>query len=191
MIDREDARGEISLLVRGGFETPSEIFESLIDSYLDPDDIEPADEEWLVDEIRRQFEDKRMSELSWPDETDWDRLERAFERISARGVLALHCAGLTQSDAISDAGQAYDDRGGRGSGLTGYVFYHRQDVDGVLASGELYLGFGRFEDGDVLAAPRLAVEELKAEGFSVEWAEDPGQRILIKGLVWRKSSPSD
>lgn len=192
MIDRTDASRAISLLVRGGFEGRDDILETMTESHFDPDDLGPDDAAWIASEIDRQVAAKRADEKTWPAETDWDRLDRAFKRIEAKGVLALHCAGTTQSDSISDAGQEYHDRGGKRSGLKGYVFYHQQDVDGALETGELHIGFGTFDENtDRTEVPALAVTELVAIGFPVEWSGDPGQRIRIEQIAWRKRGPAD
>ena len=55
-----------------------------------PDD---ADEAMLHAAVAPEFDRKAAEEASWPNTTDCDRLDQAFEELNARGVIALHNAG--------------------------------------------------------------------------------------------------
>jgi hypothetical protein len=175
----------------GGFETRHGVYEAA-ETFLGEPELADADKAWIKAEIERQWVEKKKAEASWPATTDFDRLDAVFKALDSHGILALHYAGNTQDEAHSDAGQTWHDRGGSKSGLRGFVFYHSQDVEHVLADGQLYIGFGLFEgaDGKAIEIARIAGVALAAAGFKVTMPADEGQRILVTGIDWKKRSPN-
>ena len=129
---------------------------------------------------------KRAAEAGWPAVTDWDRLARAFDALEASGILALHNAGMTTSDAHGDA---WDLIGRDPAGAwRGFAFYHGQDLERAVAGGSLFIGFDAVAGG---AEAKRGVGEdivtaLKAEGFAPEWNGDPETRLEVPGIVWQK-----
>src|SRR5262245_63322817 len=81
----------------------------------------------------------RTEQPSWPAVTDCDRLDQAFASLQAEEILALHNAGLTPSEGIDEMSERYYAAGGAASGIIGYCFYHRQDMEYALNDGELGL----------------------------------------------------
>jgi hypothetical protein len=177
-------------LVWGGFETRDDIFEAA-HTHLGEPKLKPAEIKWIKAEIERQWSEKKKAEATWPATTDFDRLDAVFMALDTSGILALHNAGNTQSDAHGDAGQLWHDRGGRTSGLRGYVYYHGQDLERVVSDGQLYIGFGIFEGSN--AAPieiaRQAGTALTKAGFTVKIPANADERILMTGIDWKKRSP--
>ncbi len=177
--------------VWGGFETREGVYEAA-ETFLGEPELTDADKAWIKAEIEREWcGEKERPKPSWPATTDFDRLDAVFQALDKSGILALHNAGNTQSDARSDAGEAWHDRGGAKSGLRGFVFYHGQDVEHVLADGQLYIGFGLFEGSDAkpIDIARQAGDALAAAGFKVTMPPNADQRILIAGFDWKKRSP--
>src|SRR5437763_809008 len=74
----------IKTWVWSGFYSPAEVQE-MIEDILEDD----ADEALLRAAVEPEFEKKAAAEKSWPAITDCDRLDRAFEELDARGVVAL------------------------------------------------------------------------------------------------------
>ncbi|MDV2985838.1 UNVERIFIED_CONTAM: hypothetical protein Q9R58_16120 [Methylobacteriaceae bacterium AG10] len=192
-IDRVDTAERIAILARGGFETEASTLETILDEYLTPDAIDPDDRRWVEAEVARAFARKREEEETWPLETDFDRLAIAFDALDAGGIIALHCAGYTRSDGISDAAEVYHQRRERGRASRGFVFYHGQDVESVLADQGLYLAFGAFDERDETMAAIAAeiVAAVEAQGLRTRWEGDVGKRILVHPIRWLKRSPSD
>jgi hypothetical protein len=188
--DREDISVLITQLVWGGFDTRDDIRDAAI-YQTQPPVQSPADLAWIDMQIAQEWSKKRTAEATWPTRTDFDRLDDAFKALDAKGVLALHNAGNTQSDAHGDAGQVWHDRGGRASGLHGYIYYHGQDLERVVADGQLYIGFGVFEGAQTapIEIARIAADTLKATGFTVVVPSDDKERISITGIDWKKRSP--
>jgi hypothetical protein len=192
-IDRVDTAERIEILARGGFETEASTLETILDEYLTPDAIAPDDRRWVEAEVARAFARKRADEATWPLETDFDRLAIAFDALDAVGIIALHCAGYTRSDGISDAAEVRHQRKERGRASRGFVFYHGQDVEAVIFDQGLYLAFGSFDDRDETMAAIAAeiVAAVEAQGLRTEWEGDVGTRILVHPIQWLKRSPSD
>ncbi|WHQ70876.1 DUF6891 domain-containing protein [Methylorubrum extorquens] len=180
-IDRADTAERIEILARGGFETEASTLESILDEYLNPDEIDPEDRRWVEAEVVRAFARKRADEATWPLETDFDRLAIAFDTLDASGIIALHDAGYTRSDGISDAAEIYHQRRERGRASRGFVFYHGQDVEAVVCDHGLYLAFGAFDDRDATMAAIAAeiVAAVEAQGLRTHWEGDVGTRILV------------
>lgn len=124
------------------------------------------------------------------------RLTKAFEEISAQNVLALQnfsCCGTCGS--AEAAGEMYEDNS------RGYIYFHEQDTETLIETGETYLGYGvnwqhicteeEFEalsdqqkEQQYLAACRkLADEVLKPafekHGIVFEWNGDVSTRMHI------------
>lgn len=191
-IDRHETGLTIRNSVWSGFETQSEITQFLTEEYFLPDIVSEADRQWIREETAGLFEEKREEEKTWPKETDVDRLEAAFAQLEKVDIIALHNAGVTQSDGRSDAGEEYHARKDEGLRSRGFVFYHRQDIDGALVGGDLYIAFGAFEDADNMAPiiAREATAVLGEHGLKAEWNGDVGQRIRISPFLWRKRGPA-
>lgn len=192
-IDRADTAARIEVLAWGGFETPASTLEAILEEYLRPEEIGDDDRRWIEAEVARAFAAKRDAEATWPAETDVDRLASAFAALDAAGIVALHCAGNTRSDGISDAAEVYHARRDEGGDARGFVFYHGQDVEAVLADHGLYLAFGSFDDRDETAAGIAAeiVAAVEAQGLRTRWDGDVGRRILVHPIRWLNRSPSD
>jgi hypothetical protein len=192
-IDRADTAERIEILARGGFETEASTRETILDEYLTPDEVGPDDRRWIEAEVARAFARKRADEAAWPPETDVDRLARAFDALDAAGIIALHRAGYTRSDGISDAVEVYHQRKEQGRASRGFVFYHGQDVEAVIVDRGLYLAFGAFDDRDetMAAIAREIVAAVEAQGLRTAWQGDVGTRILVHPIRWLKRSPSD
>lgn len=192
-VDRANTAERIEVLTWGGFETPASTLEAILEEYLTPEAIGPDDRGWIEAEVARAFARKRDEEATWPAQTDVDRLAAAFEVLDTAGIIALHCAGYTRSDGISDAAEVFHARREQGRESRGFVFYHGQDVEAVLVDRGLYLAFGAYDDRDETAAGIAAeiVAAVEAQGLRTTWEGDVGKRILVHPIRWLNRSPSD
>jgi hypothetical protein len=96
----------IKTWVWSGFYDRDEINE-MINDILEDD----ADEAFLRSAVEPEFEKKSVAEASWPEETDCDRLDQAFESLNSNGIIALHNAGYTMSDGFSDVSEVLHESG--------------------------------------------------------------------------------
>jgi hypothetical protein len=180
--DRANISNVITRLVWSGFSTKDDIRDAAIYE-PQPSVQSPEDLEWLDKQIEVELAKKRN--------TSFDRLDDVFNLLRSAGILALHNAGNTQSEAEGDARDEWDNLGGPESGLKGFVFYHSQDVEHVVESGDLYIGFRTFP-GSTIAALELAQQtalELQKAGFTVTVPSNVDTRILVTGVDWKKRSP--
>ena len=117
--------------------------------------------------------------------TDCDRLDEAFESLRTQGIVALHNAGYTMSDGHSDVAEALAARdAGR---FFGFCFYHGQDVERAVSSGELWLAFGALQEDDERKreAGQAVRGALEKAGLHVQWDGNPETRILVR-LDWKR-----
>ena len=175
----------IKTWVWSGFYGPDDVQE-MIGDILEDD----ADEAYLRSSVAPEFEKKLAAEASWPEETDCDRLDRAFAELNAIGVIALHNAGYTMSDGISDVGEVLH-RKDRAT-VKGYCFYHGQDVERAVAGNGLMIAFGDVDENKAEkgSVGSLVRDQLETHGFEVQWNGDPETRLCIAILDWKRRSPA-
>jgi hypothetical protein len=182
-------------------ETDNDILESIKSwiwsGFYDPDEIqvmigdileEDADEAMLRGAVEPEFDRKHDAEQSWPVETDCDRLDAAFAELSDNGILALHNAGYTMSEGISDVTEVLKELGR--DGLRGYCFYHGQDVERALAGGGLYIAYGDLHDetSKSVTVGEAVRKVLEQHGFKVAWNGTADDRIHVPLFDWKRRS---
>ena len=86
---------EIEAQVRGGFEDRERIIEIFCEEMYAPGELDATEVEAAVDEAIANHE---AAKHNWPEVTDCDRLDKAFDAINKRGIIGLQNAGYTQSD---------------------------------------------------------------------------------------------
>jgi hypothetical protein len=150
-----------------------------------------VDEGWLRGVIRGEVAAKRKAEETWPEVTDCDRLERAFQALQRQGVIALHRAGFTQSDGLDEVEEDYREAGGKASNYAGHCFYTEQVQEGALDGAGMYIGFGHLSGDDAkgVEVGHLLRAALESEGLSVEWDGTIKTRLFVKGFRWQRRSP--
>lgn len=190
MLD-DDTKEAIHVLSRSGFFDPDDVMEIVCDEMFEGDDV---DEDEVADVIDAEFEALEKDMESWPAVTDCDRLDRAFEALNQRGVIALQNAGYTQSDGYDDFMEAYEEHPKKSS-IIGYCFYQGQDLERAVLGEGLYLAFGPANpDDEARRGPEVGAivrQELQRAGFAVEWNGTFQQRIFIPKLVWQRRPPGE
>lgn len=172
------------LLVWSGFFNEADLANFLLDLEHDPDAQGITKE--IEEHARAEMAKKREAEKAWPPTNDCDRLDAAFRAIEDQRILALHNAGYTRQDAISDA---WDIMSREPEGAwTGYCYYHGQDVEAAVQAHPLFIGFDARSDD---AQAKRAVGEtvamaLRAADFTVEWNNDPETRMSITNIDWKR-----
>lgn len=179
------------LAVAGGYDAGDEIVEGLVELVeYDPvtEEVVAANRDSVVEMIRGMVDDRlaehAAAERTFPATTDCDRVEAAFARLEAAGVLAGEDVGYTQSDLRDDMWERVD----QAASARGWVAFHRQDVERVVDSGVLYVSFAGVSDDDegfrAIGAEVAAV--LAEAGLTVDWNGDPNRRIELVGVRWQK-----
>lgn len=178
--------------VWSGFYDPEEVDE-LIDRLVEAD-ADGAERKALCAAAGSAFTDKAAAERAWPETTDCDRLDHAFDELESAGVIALHNAGDTMSDGLSDVNGEYLDRG-RPDRVTGYCFYHGQDLARAVAGDGLRIAFGGVQDdapdagaGRRAAVGRLVKDTLERHGLAVAWGGHADERLDVR-IDWKRRGP--
>lgn len=177
---------EISTFVRAGLYDRERIFEILLGDMYDPGDLDPEEVEIALDAAIAAHEADKQT---WPAVTDCDRLDAAFTSLRTFGIIALHNAGLTQSDGYSDFQEALAEAPDK-SRIEGYCFYSWQDLELAVAGDGLYLAFGptnpREEVARGPAVGNIVASALRDAGLEVDWDGSFGTRIHLPRIDWKR-----
>lgn len=179
---REFIRREIA----AGYLSKDEILEGAVD-YL----IDDADEAQLRPMAAGLWPElaaeHQAAQAEWPETTDYDRLNAAFESMEAKGIIARQnftCCGSCGSAEIWDEVDVVRDAGGP---ARGYAFFHWQDTERAVDGEGLYLNYGACEEGEAAAleVAKEIVAELQAHELATDWNGQWNQRIGLT-LDWKR-----
>jgi hypothetical protein len=177
--------------VRCGFYDKDRLIALFCEEMYAPGELSPDE---VSDAIDRELELFEEEQESWPPDTDCDRLDRAFEAMSQRGLIALQNAGFTQSDGYEEVSDAYLDVEDEDQ-IIGYCFYHGQDLERAVRRGGLYLAFGPADPKDEETkgplVGRMICEELQRVGLEVKWNGTFKDRIFIPKILWQRRTLDD
>jgi hypothetical protein len=177
---------EITKLVRAGFYDKERLTQIVSEELFAPGELDAADVAAAVDQ---EFAKHEAEKKTWPAITDCDRLDAAFAALNKRGIIALHNAGLTQSDGYDDFRAALMSRPQPAS-VVGYCFYHSQDVERAIQGDGLFLAFGpRNPKDEETKGPEIGIvvrEELERAGLKVKWDGTFAARMSVPQFVWQK-----
>jgi hypothetical protein len=178
--------GEIENLVRGGFETRDRIIEIICEELYKPGELDEAEVTVAVDAA---FTASEKAKTTWPAVTDCDKLDKVFDALNARGVIALQNAGYTQSDGCDDILEAHH-KHPTPDKIIGHCFYHGQDLERAVNGQGLHLAFGPIDSSkEGTEGPRIGamiVEELAQVGFSTQWNGTFAKRIYVPEIDWKR-----
>lgn len=185
----DDLRGLIEAKVYAGFDTRDEMIEQYTD-YL----YEHGHEEGAA-ALAARITDEALAthqtrQSTWPDTTDCDRLDAAFETLERRGIVCrqnFSCCGTCGSAEIWDEmKKTYD----AGQPVVGYAFFHMQDTESAVKGCGLYLNYGATEEGEdaALAVAQEVVVALNDSGFVTDWNGQWSTRIRV-AIDWKRRRP--
>ncbi len=178
----------IERYIRYGFYRPAEVERIVGDDILAGDLPRKKVRELVKVEVARQKAERE----SWPAVTDCDKLDRAFAALRADNILAIHNAGLTPSEGIAEMSEQYHTAGGEKSGVVGYCFYHRQDMEYALKHRSLGLAFGDI-NGDAVRGIEIGARvraALELAGLQVAWSGSIDDKLDITGFHWLRRKPA-
>lgn len=151
-----------------------------------------VDLERVKDFAAAAFARKRAAETRWPEDTDCDRLDRAFAALHEQGVCAVQWAGDTLDEGLASVGDQINADGVPQGRYTGYCFFHSQDMDHALDGEGLMLAFGPVDaetEADAVRIGRRVCEALQREGLRTEWDGTVEHRIAVPSLRWQRRTP--
>ncbi|MFI9008770.1 DUF6891 domain-containing protein [Actinosynnema sp. NPDC053489] len=187
-------------VVHGGFTALDDAVRDVAEHFEDEPAVTPRAVRRVVERVWRE---RAAEQAGWPATTDVDRLLAAFAALDRGGIVAR--ADFTCCQTCGHA-----EIGAEAAGpARGYVFFHRQDTEGAVARGRLWLAFGSFAGSagpgaadpaaadpapaDLAAADeavgREVVAALAAGGLPVEWNGSVRTRIEVGPITWRKRLP--
>lgn len=137
--------------------------------------------------VRSALQEHRDAQSSWPERTDCDRLDAAFAKLDAIGVVARQNFSCCQN---CGHGEIWDEINGRAPTLPaarGYVFYHCQDTESAVEGDSLFLAYGSVAESDAAAVDvgHEIVQALRAEGMDPQWNGSLRARIRVP-VEWRR-----
>lgn len=141
--------------------------------------------------VTLEFEKKAEAEMSWPIETDCDRLNQVFARLNELGVIALQNAGYTMSDGFTELAEAEYEREQSShppGHWQGFCFYHGQDLERAVNGEGLRLAFGSMtgDEAKNIQIGNLIKSIVQEHGFSVEWNGLSTARLNLFPLNWQR-----
>lgn len=181
---KSDMLEDVQRMVSNGFYTADEITVNFDDAYIEY----PYDHQWIKTAIEKAYAKKIQEQQSWPLETDFDKLAKAFDQLNRSGIIALHNAGYTKSDAETDCRDKYDTLKQKGIIASGYCYYHGQDIERAVDDAGLFIGFGDFNNNEAAAITigKKVAAVLQQNGFKLNWDNTVYNRIEITNMHWQK-----
>lgn len=185
MLENETV-SEIATLVRSAFYDKDGLLKIFCEQKYEPDELDPND---VSATIESEFAKWESEKETWPEVTDCDRLDKAFDEMNSRGVIALQNAGYTQDDGCVECREIYQCHYDKAS-VVGYCFYHEQDLERAVVGGGLHFGFGPIDPKDEQTIGRevgnIVREELEKAGLKVDWDGTFDKRLSVPELVWQR-----
>lgn len=180
--------------IKSGFESLEDIIDGAIEAVEDEGWESEISEDWIKEVFGKEYAKHAEQSKNWQHPTDTEKLHTVFDNLCKEKILALHNAGYTQSDAIYDVQDTWQDLEDEGIKPIGYCYYHGQDLERVIESGTLCIGFyGEKEknDKEAIIIGHKIVDQLKKQGFTVNWDGSASKRIEILDFNWQNVFTSD
>ncbi len=195
-IGEEDCADELEKMIldaiKAGFLSNDEISEDCTD-YIEenyPDECEKIPEEdflEIIETLRSEFQNTENQE-------NFLKLDSVFTSLRKQGIVALHCAGYTQSEGFEDCNETASELHEKGERAAGCCFYTEQDLQHILdEDGALfYFSFGNyFENPTAEEIGQTIADAFKAAGFCVQWDGTAKTKIGIRDFKWDKHYSDD
>ena len=170
--------------VKAGFYSNEEILEEcmeMLEFEYDETNITDNDILNIIEQARNEYENIGNEKV-------YHTLNKVFDDLTDKGIIALHYAGYSQQDGFSDCNEEACERKQTNENVIGCCFYTMQDLKRILdEKGHLYLSFGSYSDEyTTVDIGKIIVKELSAAGFNTEWNETEKEKISIKDIKWDK-----
>ena len=161
------------ILTKSGFFSAEEIIEILEDQFIE-------------EEI--DFSDCEIA-LVENSSINFSRLERAFEKLAEKKIVAIHNCGFDIEEGVADAFELYVHLNNNKFRPEGFCFYTLEDVEDAIWDDRLKITFGDFENDEdkALEIGKEVSGCLKEEKFSINWDETVNSQIEIDPFKWDKS----
>lgn len=190
-----EVREDIRLLIATGFASDKVIAERVSEWAFQRVENEVPDYIGCTSTDLRQTAERLTAEAAathlrlqatWPEVTDCDRLDAAFDALASVGILARHDYWEFGEGHYHLREELAEERAA-GRPARGYVYYPWEVTEDAVEGRGLHLSFGADEHGDV-AKKRIArevVTALAAHGLKPEWDGNPARCVFVP-MVWRR-----
>jgi hypothetical protein len=181
----------IELHVIEGFLGPDELVERTIIEFQDDiarEQLLPVAQKLVYQRIVKRY----LEEINWVSPTDCERLDRAFLELNQMGILAKQNFSCCNSCGHKRIERALKNSAKKRRDIWGYAFFHAQDTDEAVATGELNITFGAVDKTseqalDIAIEVGQKIEEaLKRNGLNTSWDGSYLQRVGITGIKWQR-----
>ena len=184
-----DARAFARRQVARGDKAFAEILEDAVEYFLEEyEDAETKVVESVCDaEIAQAFAAHIAEQATWPETTDCDRLDQAFETLNAGGIIAAQDFTCCQTCGLAEIGEPIQEAINDGVDVSGFAFYHAQDTDAAVEGHGLYLTYGHVDGGETngVAIGRIVADTIQDAGLETDWDGTMGTRIFVR-LNWQR-----
>ena len=183
IIDPQTLTDEIRAYAQSGFFP----IDRVLDILLVEENYEPKQD--IRQLVQQEYAKLEQEKKSWPAETDCDKLTAAFNEMNDNGIIALECAGFTQSDGYENCMYLLE-QSENSQRYIGYCFYHEQDLMRAITNQELCLAFGpsnpALEPTEGPRVGKIITNILKKYGFETRWDGSFNKRICIPQIDWKR-----
>lgn len=179
--------------IKSGFESLEDIIAGAIEAVEDEGWQREISEDWIRETLTREYELNEAASKTWVKNTDPERLLKVFDTLCAQNILAVHNVGYTDSEAIYDIEDIWQDLEDEGAQPKGFCYYHGQDLERAIETGELMLGFGgkkEKNEKEAIAIGNIITSVFQDAGFDVEWNHTATERIKILDFNWQNAFTS-
>ncbi|MFD5831521.1 DUF6891 domain-containing protein [Lentzea sp. NPDC060358] len=179
--ERAELENHVRAVLAAGYASRAGLAEAA-EEYLVTGDRRPVSRHQAQALADRLWLERVAEQASWPQETDPDRLTRAFAALDAAGITAREnftCCRTCGQAEIGDEARP---------GARGFVYFHTQCTEAAAAGHGLTLLYGGFDGSaeTTAAVGDEVVAALRAQGLPVRWNRDPGRAITVTPLRWHR-----
>lgn len=180
--------------IKSGFQSVEDIIDETLEAVEDEGWETEISEEWIQENVQREYAKNQQAAQTWQHPTDTEKLHQAFDNLCRQKIVALHNAGYTLSEAVYDCQEVWQDLEDEGIKPIGYCYYHGQDLERVIETGKLPIGFDGEKpknDKEAIAIGNKVVAALKEAGLNVKWDGTASKRIELYDFNWQNIFISD
>ncbi|HEY6227497.1 MAG TPA: hypothetical protein VI282_10285 [Verrucomicrobiae bacterium] len=178
----EDLRTHVRERVAAAFDGEEDIIQSGVD-YLSDEAPEDTLRFYAEQFTREELKIHEAQQATWTEETDCDRLDKAFAELEESGIVARQNFTCCQTCGNAEIDDELNAAKEKGRTPHGYTFYHMQDTENAVNGSGLYLAYTGRTGGAEVAKEIIAA--LERHGLKPEWDGSVETRIFLP-MDWKR-----